>query len=136
MRVSFIPPTSDHYDQLFNPHLNQRGYGLNDIRIYKRRGGSIFGFIRTLAKNALPFVKRLILPEIGNFAKNVTDDLANNVPIKQSMRRNIISSGKNIGSRIIGAGKNKKKTSKKKSVKKTKKRPKRCKNDIFSSGKY
>ena len=137
MRVSFIPPTSDHYDQLFNPHLNQRGYGINDIRVYKRRGGSIFGFIRTLAKSALPFVKNLILPEIGNFAKNVTHDVANNVPFKRSMKRNILSSSKNIGSRIIGAGKKKKNGGKKKIVKKKpKKTLKRCKNDIFSYGKF
>ena len=128
MRVSYIPPSSALYDQLFNPNLNKQGFGLNDIRIYKKRGGSIFGFIRTLAKTAIPFVKNLLLPEIGNFAKNISQDVANNVPFKQSMKRNIISSGKNIGSRIIGGGRKRKKN--RKSANKTKKKSRKSRKNV------
>ena len=70
-------------------------------------------------KSSIPFLRNYILPEVGGFVKNMTSDVTNNVPIRNSVRRNLISSAQNIGKRIVrGAGR----VTKSKRVKKRKKK--------------
>lgn len=145
MRVSYIPPSSKHFDGVFGSP-DSRGGGLGDIRIYKPnyhpRGGSIFGF---LMRTALPFVRRIIAPELGSFVKNVASDVQNKTPLRQSLKKNLITATKNMGRRILRGGKRKKQTKKKNIKKKTitkKKNKKRgrvgshCGKDIFSNNRY
>lgn len=149
MRVSYISPSSKHFDGVFGPSHNIRGGGVNDIRFYKpnyhMRGGSIFGF---LMRTALPFVSRILAPELGNFVKNVAFDVDNKTPLGQSLKKNLITATKNVGKRILRGGKRmKKKQQKKKGRKKQKKKPVggnrkgrnqngHCGKDIFSNNMY
>lgn len=150
MRVSYTPPQPHHFDVVFDLHPSQfgRGGGLNDIRIYQKRGGSLFGILGGMFKRAIPFLKSIILPEIGNLVKNITHDISHNIPARQSFKNNVVTSVKNVGSRIVRGGRRNSKSKKKvKSVKKKivkKKRKKKIirKNcgmkgkDIFTSGLY
>ena len=152
MRVPFIAPLPHHFDDVFalQSIRDIKGGGLNDIRIYQKRGGSLFGILGGLFKRAIPFLKSILLPEIGNFVRNVTHDISQKVPSRESLKTNLLSSAKNIGSRIVrGGGKRKivksnlkRKNIKQSTSKKNKKKKKKghCvmkqKKDIFNSGKY
>ena len=154
MRVKYIPPSDIVYDIAFKDTFNRPyvGAGLDDIRVYKRRGGSILGFLGRAFKYAIPFVKNLIMPEIGGFTNKVLDDVSQNVPLRESMKRNFKSSVKNIGRRVVrGGGKsrkkplkskktsNKKLKRKRKNIQRSGKRKNHCKvkaTDIFSNGKF
>ena len=154
MRVRYSPPSAGLYDIAFKDTFTRPnvGGGLDDIKVYKRRGGSILGFLGRAFKYAIPFVKNLIVPEIGGFTNNILDDVSQNVPFRESVKRNFKSSVKNIGKRVVrGAGRVRKKPLKsKKSSRKTMKRTRKksqkkarrenhCKvksSDIFSSGKF
>ena len=98
MRVSFIPPTVNDYDRVFN----HRGFGggLGDIRIFQpsfnAKGGSLLGFIGSIARKTIPFFQRMILPVLGYFAKDLSDDLSKSKAAKQSFKRNVKKTGKNI----------------------------------------
>ena len=116
MRVPYFEPTSTDFDRAFDTR-NFQGGGLNDIRVYQQRGGSLLGILSGFAARALPFLRSIILPEIGNFTKNVTSDYGNNIPMKQSLKRNAVSSGKNIARKLMG-GSRKHNISKKKNIKK------------------
>ena len=148
MRVSYIPPSSKHFDGVFASPDISRGGALGDIRVYKPnyhpRGGSIFGF---LMRTALPFVRRIIAPEFGSFVKNVASDVENKTPFRQSIKKNLITATKNVGRRILRGGRRKrKKPVKKRYIKKkktTKKKSKKtravglhCGKDIFSNNRY
>ena len=104
MRVPYIGPSSLDFDRAFEVRIYSRGGSIHDIRTYQR-GGSLLGALSGVVGRALPFLRSLILPEIGNFAKNVASDIGNNIPIKQTLRRNAISSGKTIARKIIGGAK-------------------------------
>ena len=134
MRVPYNPPLSHHFDVVFTPQFsrNERGGGLSDIRIYQKRGGSLFGILGGMFKKAIPFLKNILLPEVGNFVKNITQDISQNIPSRESFRNNFSSSAKNIGSRIMRGGKRKTKTKQKqknikKKIHKNKKKTKRKK---------
>ena len=103
MRVPYIEPSLVHFDTIFSPS-NSVGGGINDINVYQQRGGSLFGVLGRVFKKALPFLKSLIFPEVGNFTKNIVDDMKQNVPFKQSVRKNVIKSGKNVGRKIMYGG--------------------------------
>ena len=150
MRVSYYTPLPHHYDTVFNFQENNftRGGGLQDISVYKRRGGSLFGILRGVFKRSIPFLKRYILPEIGSLVKNVSHDVSQNVPLRDTLKANTFNSLKNVGSRIVrGAGQKVKKHRKRKFIntkkkkkslpKKSKKQKKHCavkrKKDIFDS---
>ena len=62
MRISFIAPLAHHFDDVFalQSIRDIRGGGLNDIRIYQKRGGSLFGILGGLFKRAIPFLKKYI----------------------------------------------------------------------------
>ena len=143
MRVTYILPSSAHFDEVFTSPL-LRGGGIHDIKIYKpnyhSRGGSLFGILGGLIRKSLPFIKSIIAPEFGNFMKNVVEDVDNNVPLKSSVRKNIIKSSRNVGKRIIRGGggskkqiKRKKINNKRKSNKKKSKGKKNMKNDKYHS---
>jgi len=79
---------------------------MSDIKTYQpkfylQRGGSILGTISRLFQNSIPFLKSIILPEFGNFTKNVTSDYAEGAPLKSTLRRQGINSVKNIGRNVI-----------------------------------
>ena len=140
MRVTYIHPSSSHYDSIFTSPL-MRGGGVQDIKIYHSRGGSIFGVLGGLLRKSLPFIKSIIAPEFGNFVQNMTDDVSRNIPLKKSMKANLLKSTKNLGKRIMrGAGRSKSTKKKKKTVKPKKKKKdsnnKSCHADIFTSNKY
>ena len=159
MRVPYVHPSSHHFDEAFG--VSFRGGGVSDIKIhrniYNQRGGSLFGILGRSIKRAIPFVKSLILPELGNFTKNVMDDISQNVSPKQSIKSNFKKSVKNVGKKIIrggGDGKVKRKVVTKKKAKrvnrgKVVKKPQKkyvkkgvggkcdfMQDDIFSSEKY
>ena len=48
MRVPFIAPLVHYFHDVFalQPSRDIRGGGLNNIRIYQKRGGSVFGILR------------------------------------------------------------------------------------------
>ena len=106
MRVGLYTPTVSDFDGVFADVGNSRAGSLNDIHIYnrRRRGGSLFGVLGSVLKHSLPFLRSVILPELGGFVKNLTDDVSNNVPIKSSLKRNMMQSAKNVGKRIARGG--------------------------------
>ena len=119
MRVSYFTPLPQHYDAVFNFQENNfsRGGGLQDISVYKRRGGSLFGILRGVFKRSIPFLKRFILPEIGSLVKNVSHDVSQNIPLRDTLKANTLNSLKNVGSRIVrGAGRKVKKHRKRKII--------------------
>ena len=146
MRVSYLPPTASHFDVVFTPYQNAgRGGSLRDIKVlkpyYYHRGGSLFGILGSIIKRSIPFLKNFILPEAGNFAMNLAKDMRENVPVKTSVKRNLVNSVKNVGKKIMRGGKKKrirKNLTKKKNVKSKKAiRKVKChvknKNDIFKN---
>ena len=158
MRVPYVHPSSHHFDEAFG--VNFRGGSLSDIKIHRninnQRGGNLFGILGRSIKRAIPFIKSLILPELGNFTKNVMEDISQNIPPKQSIKSNLKKSVKNVGKKILrggGGGKVKRKVGSKKNGKRVnngkllenhKKYVKRgaegkcdfMEDDIFSSEKY
>ena len=129
MRVAYLSPASHHFDAVFDRNKLIRGGSLDDIKIYQRRGGSFFGIIGNVVKRALPFLRRIILPEVGNLINNVTQDISQNVPLRQSVRKNVVTSAKNVRNRLMRGGAKKRKSVKKNSLKtrKIKKQQKRKK---------
>ena len=154
MRVKYHPPSENLYDVAFRDNFTRgnTGGGLDDIRVYKRRGGSFLGFLGRALKTAIPFIKNLIVPEIRGFTNNVLDDVSQNVPLRDTMKRNFKTSVKNIGTRVMRGGGKRRKTSvkrkklvrksRKKVKNKTKRKTKRknhCKvksSDIFTNGQF
>ena len=132
MRASYMQPSLEEFAHLFTFH--SIGGGLKNIRVYqpqyRSRGGSIFGIIRSIAKTAIPFLKHMILPELGNFTQQVASDAANNIPMGLSLKRNLKQSARNLGKRIVrGGGKKTKKSktvSKKINPSKKRKSKKQC----------
>ena len=125
MRSPLYKPSISDFDLIFAPEPGgaTRGGSFNDIQIYsKKRGGSFFGILGRVIKQTIPFIRKIVLPEIGGFVKNVADDVSNNLPIKSSMKRNLISSVGKVGKRIVrgGAKKRKNKIKKNRSKKRTK----------------
>ena len=151
MRVPYLPPSSSDFDLLFGQN-NLKGGGLSDIRVYKapqfhQRGGSFFGVLGRLARNSFPFLKNLLLPELGAMANNVTRDISEGVPLKQSLKQRSLGAVKNIGKSVIGRGgrvrkrratkrKAKNKTNRKNYGKRKKPPCASLKNDIFTSSRY
>ena len=140
MRVAYIQPSVHHYDVLFSKRAV--GGGLGDIRVYNR-GGSLLSFMGRFARYALPFIKSIILPEVGNLTKNVMDDVAQGRNIKRVLKERGVESVVNVGRRVArkargGAVKKKKKTNSKKQSTQKKKTRKKCisKNDIFNTNKF
>ena len=127
MRVSYLSPSSSHFDVVFTPHQNAvRGGGLRDIKVlkpyYYHRGGSLFGILGSIIKRSIPFLRNFILPEAGNFAMNVAKDMNENVPLKSSIKQNLVNSAKNVGKRVMRGGKKKKARKRLTQRKNTKKR--------------
>ena len=133
-------------------YLISKYIGISIINV----GGNLFGILGRSIKRAIPFIKSLILPELGNFTKNFTEDISQNIPPKQSIKSNLKKSVKNVGKKILrggGGGKVKRKVGSKKNGKRVnngkllenhKKYVKRgaegkcdfMEDDIFSSEKY
>ena len=127
MRASYMQPSLEEFAHLFAFHST--GGGLKNIRVYqpqyRSRGGSIFGIIRSIAKTAIPFLKHMILPELGNFTQQIASDAANNIPMGISLKRNLKQSARNLGKRIVRGGggrKTKKSKTVSKKIKPSKKR--------------
>ena len=141
MRVVYISPSVRDFDTLFS----NRAGGLSDIRVYHHRGGSLLSVVGRFARYALPFIKSIVLPEVGNFAKNVSDDVSQGRNFRRALKQRGVESVVNVGKRVMrkargGKKKNilkKQSTSKKKSTTK-KKTLKQCvrKNDIFNTNKF
>ena len=158
MRVPYIPPSENSYDLVFNEKIydHTRGGGVNDIHVYKPVGGGLFGILGRIVQRAIPFLKSIVLPEVGSFTNNVLNDVSRNAPVRESLRKNFKTSVKNLGKRVVGGARTKvrkstrkknknknikKKTKTKKSRRRSKKHTKssHCntsKNDIFNSGKF
>lgn len=138
MRVVYIPPTVEDFDLLFS----NRGSGLSDIRVYHNRGGSLLSVVGRFARYALPFLKSIIVPEVGNFAKNVADDIGQGRSIKRVLKKRGIESVLNVGKRVVkkarGGRVRKNKSVTKKQITKKKNVRKNCvkKNDIFNTNKF
>ena len=134
MRVNYIPPSQAEFDQLF-----QKGGSIDDIRTYEvpynyhQRGSGIFSILNGIARLTLPFLKRIILPSVGEFSSNVINDYSSGVPIKESLKKRGVHAAKSIGKRIMkGGGRRRMKKNKKKSRKCRKKISDKSKRtDIF-----
>ena len=135
MRGLYLSPTAQQYRTFFS----QRGAGLDNINVYRARGGSIIGLLGNVFRYSIPFLKNLFLPEVSNLMGNVANDINSGVKIKNSLKSRGMNSIKNIGRKLIGAGKKKQKTRKKlskkikKNLKKTnirKHKPQRFKSSI------
>lgn len=118
MRVPYTAPTVDQFNLFFDPvGQGVKGGRLSDIRVFKSdnygRGGSFMGVLTGVIKRAFPFLRSLILPEARNFTQNVMEDLSNNVPVKNSLKKNLMKSAKNIGKRVVTGGKKLKRLKKK-----------------------
>lgn len=147
MRVQYIQLNEVDLDEILGPY-NLRGGGLSDINVYQPRGGSFFGVVGSILRRAIPIIKSLIVPELGTFAQNLTNDIGQNVNFRQSLRKNLVTSGKNIGRRLVGGRrvrkKNIKKTNRKSKRKPAKRRRRKAVlkkksrpvNDIFTSNQY
>lgn len=138
MRVSYIAPGVSQFDDVFKPNNLEgllKGGGLRDIKTinpnnYHIRGGSLFGILGNVFKRTIPFLTNFVLPEAGNFARNLISDIGN-VPLKKNVKRNLIKSAKNIGTRVMNRGGRLVKRNKTKKRKKVnKKRKTKCK-DVF-----
>ena len=46
----------------------------------------------------------ILLLEVGNFVRNVTHDISQYIPSMESFKSNLLSSARNIGSRIVRGG--------------------------------
>ena len=149
MRVPYFEPSVREYDRVFQNSPNISGGGLSDIRVFSQKGGSFLGVISSIMRRAIPFLRSMVLPEMGNMARNVAHDYGSRgTPLNQTLRENALSTGKNIARKILGGARKGKKKGKnaKKSLSQTKKRKKttktraktRCrpKGDIFESGIY
>jgi hypothetical protein len=125
MRVLYRPLTANQFDV-----LHQRGGGLSDIRTYKfyhKRGGSLIGFLSNIARRSIPFLKQLLLPEIGDFAKNVTHDIASGEDMRSSLKRQGKQSLRNIIKKARGGRGKGKHVNKKTQVKRKRKTGKKRK---------
>ena len=138
MRVVYISPSVQDFDILFS----NKGGGLQDIRVYHNRGGSLLSVVGRFARYALPFIKSIIIPEVGNFAKNVADDIGQGRSMKRVLKERGVESAINMGKRVArkarGGAKKKKKKVTKKQIPKKKNMQKKCvrKNDIFNTNKF
>lgn len=137
MRVSYQSPSSHQFDVFFSPQYENftKGGKLSDIRFYKpshfSRGGSFLGIMAKILKTSIPFIKSYILPEASNLVQNIVEDVGNEIPVKQSVKKNLIHSMKNIRKKVVRGGNISKKS---KNVKKRGKNKSHCGNrskDIF-----
>ena len=122
MRVEYRLLSDHDFDTIFFNGAT-RGGGLSDISYYRPvRGAGIFGVFGRLLRKAIPIIKSLIVPELPTFAKNFSDDYAKNNSLHTSLKRNLVRSGKNIGKRVLGGSRKKKKNVKNAKKYKKKKR--------------
>jgi len=151
MRTLYIAPNVSDFNNLFESGERVgRGAGISDISTYSRpeflyqRGGSFLGGLGRIVQRTIPFLKSIIVPEVGNFARNMTADYGHGIPLRQSLKKNGMTSVKNIGTalaRKARGGKYKRLKpvkNKKQGVKKKKKNNSSCisvNNDIFSRSK-
>lgn len=136
MRVVYVHPSLQDFDTLFS----KRGGSLGDIKVYHNRGGSLLSFVGRFARYALPFIKSIILPEVGNFAKNVVNDVSQGRSVKRVFKERGVESAVNIGRRVARkarGGAKKKKTVVNRNMKKNNMKKKcKTKNDIFNTNKF
>ena len=144
MRGSYHTPTVEEFEYLFAPA--NRGGSLRDIKIYKtpvayQKGGSLFSFLGKLVRGSIPFLKSIILPEVGNFVSNVASNVNADNNIRQCLKKEGLKSLSNVGKRIINRGGGIRKKSSKSKKKNTKKKKRVCRkksnkevkyNDVFS----
>ena len=111
MRTLYQVPSSEDYDEIFA--IRQRGGGINDIKFYKLRGGSIFNVLGSLVKRSIPFLTKYVLPEALSFSNNVANELGH-TPFRKNIKNNLAKSAKNIGRKILKGGRKAKNHLKKK----------------------
>lgn len=138
MRVAFTPPTTREFDILF---LRRRGGGFDDINTFippgtrrGRRGGGIFNILSGLAKKAIPFLMRNVIPEAIHMGRGVVSDVMEGRNVKQSLKTRGIGALQGLGNRFAkGGGRARVKKKKIKNRQLKKKKAKKCyKTDIFS----
>ena len=146
--LSPILPITKHYDDLsiteydniFQENSNI-GAGINDIILYQkelnsnnilRRGGNLWTFLGNIAKKALPFINKYILPEAVNFSQNLVQRQAeNNANITKDDLKDISKQSiKNIVKKVASGRKKLKNRNKKKIKSKRKKKIKTVKKKI------
>ena len=84
MRTLYQVPSSEDYDEIFA--IRQRGAGINDIKFYKLRGGSIFNVLGSLVKRSIPFLTKYVLPEALSFSNNVANELGH-IPFRKKHQK-------------------------------------------------
>ena len=109
MRVAYVQPTAQQYDEIFM--RSGSGNGASDIKIYRpglrSRGRGLLGVISTLAKKALPFLSNYILPEAGLFLHGLMQDVSHGKGVKKSFKSQVKKTANRVITRVArgkGAG--------------------------------
>ncbi|HIP16932.1 MAG TPA: hypothetical protein EYG76_01315 [Methanothermococcus okinawensis] len=112
---------------------------MGDISVYVPsgravKGGGLFSILAGLAKRAVPFLMRTIIPEGLNLAQNIVGDINSGTLNRSNLKKRGLESLHNVGRRIVKGGRRKRTTKKKRTVNRKKKlglRKKRKYNDVF-----
>ena len=101
------------YTRIFNRDNNVIGGALSDISVYERKhfsnifknnnsGAGIFSFLSGLAKQSLPYLKKIILPEAINFSSDLLHHKLQNRNIdKNTLKELTKKSLKNIAKKSL-----------------------------------
>ena len=142
MRLRFNPPTHEEFANILNTHVTRkRAGGLRDITVFRpsayRRGGGLFSILRSVAKTALPFFMKSVLPSIASAGVGVLGDMTDGRKFKESMKDHGRTAFNEVRGKIIrGGGRKIRKSGKSCKKKKCKKTCSRKKNTRRNLGKY
>ena len=129
-RTPFRTPSKHDYIRLFAS--THAGGGLNQIRIYRKRGGGILSGLLSLGRRVLPYLGKFIAPVAMDFTRGVASDIIEGkTNLRKSLKDRGITGLKEVGKKIVRGGgkggrirkqkrkiKQKKNKNKKKNVKK------------------
>lgn len=143
MRTHYAPLSVGEYEVLFNENLHLKGSGVNDLQYFKapvfhQHGSGVFTVLGNIVKGAIPFIRRLILPAVGEVIRDTSYDVSRGENFKQSLKRNTVKGIKTLGTKIARGGKvrkTRKKNKKKKRKSATTKRRKlkvRSRDSVFT----
>ena len=141
MRQPFFPPTRIEFARVLNGSAGvKKGGGLGDISIFRpsvyRRGGGLFSMLKGVAKTAIPFLFKNVLPALANAGANVATDMSEGKKFKHALKTRGVEAFHDVRKRVAKGGGRKRKVKRccKKQVKKSprKQLSKQYKGDIFA----
>ena len=127
----------EDYFRLLTGENNLSGSGISDIVLYEKdyfpnsgnkQGAGFLSFLGSVARKAIPFISRYILPEAINFGSNLINKKRQNPDLKrEDFKNEAKKSMKNIAEKVLNASGGKKTYIKKSKIKKKKKDHRRIK---------